>query len=471
MKRVATSLGVFVALVGLALGGLAQGGDVYGFGFGGGGVAAFWPDLSRVNAVLSENGLGPMPEVLFGGVGSGRGGILVGPSIGGVGFGVTASSIGVDRSAELALGAGGLDLGLAVGGDATSVLTIGAVLGGGASVLELVLPPVQPVGMGPQGIVPEPLARTLGQAFLMAMPYVSFQAQVMPFLGLEVRIGYLLPLVGFEFGDLGTPPSPSMALSGPFVSLSLAVGGVVKGSAGASEEPDAALTGSLELTGVARLEVVNRAGRVVVSSVATGELQTGSARVVQWSATRTGDAAGDEVPTVVAETGPDGATLRSEGEGSVDYVIRVPAGTDLDLASGAGEVRVVGHAAGAIRARLGVGELALLDVEATSLDLSVGVGEIVVSAKQAGALSAHAGIGRVEIVLPPEASAVVSASAGIGATDVTGFPGMSLRERGFLWTQSADAVLGAGDGAISLSVGIGEVTVRARTESAEKPRE
>ena len=69
-----------------------------GFGFGGGGVSAFFPELESVNAYLSENGLAPMPSFLVGGVGGGRGGMIGGVSLGGMGFGAAGTSIGLDRS-------------------------------------------------------------------------------------------------------------------------------------------------------------------------------------------------------------------------------------------------------------------------------------------------------------------------------------------------------------------------------------
>jgi hypothetical protein len=104
--------------------------------------------------------------------------------------------------------------------------------------------------------------------------------------------------------------------------------------------------------------------------------------------------------------------------------------------------------------------MSLADIDAGDLSLSLGLGEIAVQARALGSLSAHAGIGMMRIYLPPDASASVSASVGIGETVFEGFPTTSLRERGFLWTRLADAVLGAGAADCSLSVGIGQIEVR-----------
>ncbi len=454
MKRTVLAFLVLLTVTGGFLSGWAEGG--LAFGFGGGGVGAFFPDLEGVNAFLSENGLDPMPSFLVGGGGGGRGGVLGGPSVGGMGFGVAGTSSGADRSAELAIGGGGFDLGWAVGGDESSVLTVGAVFGGGASVLELSFPAVQP-----QGIIPEPLTRTVGRAFGFVLPYVSFEAQILPFAGCEVRIGYVLPVFGFDFGEVVGIPAPSLDLSGPFVSVSIVFGGIGRSGPTGGDERQATASGTLELTSPARLTLETGAGEIVISTVAYDEAQTGSRRVVEWAATWDEDDAPEGAPPVVAESGAGGAALRSTGSDTVSYVLRVPAGTSLDLTCGAGAIHIVGHTAESIRVSLGVGEISLADVSAGDLTLSAGIGEIAVSALSVGTLNAHAGIGRLRLYLPPDVSATISASAGLGETSIEGFPGIRLNERRFLWTGSLDAVAGSGTAACSLSVGIGEVEVRA----------
>jgi hypothetical protein len=459
MKRVLLGMVVLGALAGGSMPGLAE--DVLGFGFGGGGVAAFVPDLEGVNVFLSENGLAPMvPDVLFGGCGGGRGGIIGGPSLGGMGFGVAAESSSFDRRAELVIGAGGFDLGYAVGGDGASVLTLGAVLGGGAAVLDLTFSGVEPAEAGAQGIIPEPVTRTVGRAFAMVMPYVSLEAQLMSFVGFDLRIGYLLPVFGLTFGEVVGIPTPSLDLSGPYVSLSIVFGGIAKAGGSVAGLKAATASGTLSVPEGTRLSLENAMGSVAVSSVQYSEIQTGSRRVVEWSAVLKEDAdfAGNEF--VEAASGPAGASLRTTAEGEVDYVLRVPPGTDLELVNGAGAVHIVGHSASAVRISLGAGEISLFDIDARELELSVGVGQIDVSARAIGSLSAHAGVGRILLELPPDSSATISASAGIGDTSISGFSGMTLREQGFLWTRAADAVLGSGLAVISLSTGIGAVEVR-----------
>jgi hypothetical protein len=462
-------IGVLVTLLLLAggsLASLADDGDASGFGFGGGGISALFPDLAGVNAFLSENGLPPMPEFLVGGVGGGRGGVIGGPSFGGMGFGVAATSTNENGSADLAIGAGGFDIGFAIGGDESSVLTVGAVLGGGASVLDLSFPGVQPAG-----IVPEPAGRAIGRAFAMAMPYVSFEAQLAGFFGLGVRIGYFLPVVGFDFEDGIGIPAPSLDLSGPFVGVSIEFGGIARVGGPSAATKQATAAGSLELAGAAaKLTVENGTGDIVVSSYPYSAAQTDSLRVVEWSAVCDEEGA-DGASLVEAKTGPDGASLRTAGDRHVDYVLRIPAGTDLDLVNGAGAIHVVGHTAAAVRVSLGVGEMSLAGMNVGDLSLSVGVGEIAVQAEAIGSMSAHAGIGRMQIFLPPDLSASISTSAGLGETSIDGFAVMTLAEHGFLWTGATDAVLGTGAAECSLSVGIGEIEVRATkpVSSTTKP--
>lgn len=453
MKKVLLALCGLLVLAGCCLSGWAQ--DGLAFGFGGGGVGALFPDLEGVNAFLSENGLGPMESPLVGGCGGGRGGVVGGPSFGGMGFGVVAESANADRSADLVVGAGGFDLGFAVGGDESSVLTVGAVLGGGASVLDFAFSGVEPAGDEPRGIVPEPLTRTVGRAFAMVMPYVDFGVELFGPVGLGLRIGYMLPVFGLDFGDDLGIPAPSLDFSGPYVSVSVTVGGIVR-MGDAANDGKTTTSGTLELSDAARLSVESGIGEIVISSYPYSESQTGSRRVVEWQAAYEAD--GDVVP-VEAANGPDGAVLRTRGEAEVSYVLRVPWGTSLELACGSGSVRVVGHSGPEIRVSLGVGDVALIDVDAEEVWASVGVGEIAIKTKTVVAMTAHAGIGRIRVHLPPDASASVAASVGIGEAMMDNFAGMALSDRGFLWSDMKEAVLGSGFGECQFTAGIGKVEV------------
>lgn len=440
---------------------VGEDGGALGFGYGGGGVAGFFPNLDGVNVFLSENGLAPLGEFLIGGGGSGRGGVIGGMSFGGMGWGVSATSTGLDRSAEFTVGAGGFDLGFAVGGDESSVLTFGAVLGGGASALELTIGGPVPLDGDPRGVIPTPLTRTIGRAFAFVQPYVSMEAQIVSFVGLEVRIGYLVPIIGFDFGDLVGIPAPSLNLSGPFVGVSLVFGGIggaaeSGGNAGATSRSG----GSFDLGTRGGVSIENGVGDIVVSSYVVDTTQTDSRRIVEWTAVAgAGDADSLSKLSVETETTATGVTLHTVGDGKVDYALRVPAGTNLDLVDGAGRIEVVGHLAAQISVTLGAGELMLSNLVAEELSVSLGAGKVALSGVEATQLNAHVGAGEIALDLPLGAAATVSASAGIGDVDVSGFPGMTVRSRGFFFTRSVDAVLGGGSAEVSLSVGIGRIVV------------
>ncbi|MFC2100090.1 hypothetical protein ACFLSF_04595, partial [Candidatus Bipolaricaulota bacterium] len=149
-----------------------------GFGFGGAMAMAFFPDMTGINTFMSENGMDPFGDVLIGAGGSGRGGVIGGPAFGGVGWGMLAMSGTEDRHAELIFGGGGFDLGAAIGGDESSVLTIGAVLGGGATVLMLSENMAEVERVCPTGIIVEPTHREIGRAIGFVQPYLSMPRTV-----------------------------------------------------------------------------------------------------------------------------------------------------------------------------------------------------------------------------------------------------------------------------------------------------
>jgi len=224
------AVGLLMVVTLAALPGMGQKPDEDGlsFGFGVSSSVAFFPDLTGVNAFLSENSLPAFGEVLWGAGGYGRGGVIGGISAGGGGWGVVASSSVGDRSAELVSAGGGLDLGWAIGGDESSVLTVGALWGGGATLLDLSVMGTNSLDASalPHGITIDPTQRSLGRVSAFVTPYVSLQAQLLSWMGFELRIGYVLPLFGFDFGDVLGIPAPSLDLRGPIVSLGVAFGGI-----------------------------------------------------------------------------------------------------------------------------------------------------------------------------------------------------------------------------------------------------
>ena len=205
-------------------------------GFGGGGpmVGLFLPDLAEVNDFLLDHGFSRFGETLITVGGSGRGGVIGGLALGGAGWGGWVESNLDDLAASLGVGFGGFDLGYAVGGDERSVLTIGVVLGGGGSSLELwgYAPENGPESM-PAGIVIEPSKLEFSSVFIGIQPYCDMQVQLLDWLGLGVRIGYLLAPFEVSWGDAEIALySPDLNLSGPFVGFSIVFGGI------GAEEPE-----------------------------------------------------------------------------------------------------------------------------------------------------------------------------------------------------------------------------------------
>ncbi|MFC2078060.1 DUF4097 family beta strand repeat-containing protein [Candidatus Bipolaricaulota bacterium] len=433
-----------------------------GFGFGGPMAMAFFPDMSGINTFMSENGLPSMGSFLLGAGGSGRGGVIGGSAFGGIGWGVLATSEGEDRSAELVFGGGGFDIGAAIGGDESSVLTIGAVLGGGANVLSIsgyLYPTIDP-----EGLVPEETHRELGRALGFVQPYVSMAAQLLPWMGLELRIGYVLPVFGIDFGDQLGIPSPSLDLSGPTVSLGIAFGGI-----GSGEERDRGADrdhemislsrgGSFAIEGAEELVVENMAGEIRIESYRAEIEGTGAGPIVHWEAVLTASEKKIDGLQVEATVSGLTASVKTIGDGEVDYVLRVPAGLDLKLENGAGTISLAGHEAQTIILTNGAGEVNVEGVRATVLVATTALGSINILYSEAEKLIAEVGVGEIALGLDSDVSAVLKAKARLGDITVDRFPGMVGGVRGLLG-KTGDVVLGEGDLLIELKAGIGKISV------------
>jgi hypothetical protein len=217
-----------VALIVTALTGTALADEPkYGFGGGGPGFGLFMPDLTEINEFVEAAGFVPFEGEMFLVGGGGRGGLVPGPVGGGAGWGAWIESRQANLGAEFGVGLGGLDLGFAVGGDERSVLTLGALFGGGGA--ELILteyPLVVYAALAPRGIIVEPTRQVYDSAFALVSPYVDVQIQLLDWIGLGVRAGYTLPLFELNWWDEGPLDPPSLAPSGPYVCFSLVFGGI-----------------------------------------------------------------------------------------------------------------------------------------------------------------------------------------------------------------------------------------------------
>jgi len=435
-----------------------------GFGFGGAMAMAFFPDMTGINTFMSENGLPAMGDILIGAGGAGRGGVIGGPSFGGIGWGLLAISESEDRHAELIFGGGGFDLGAAIGGDERSVLTIGAVLGGGANVLTLTGILDDPEDVAPSGIVPEPTSRELIHAMGFVQPYVSMSAQLLPWMGFELRLGYVFPVFGIDVGDVLGIPAPALDLSGPTISLGLVFGGIGSTATSDDDKPTgraqvtSSSDGSFVVPADAELVIENELGDIVISGYAVDTTDTASDLVVEWQAVRMATERRIAELQVVSDVTDIGATLKTVGNGRVDYILRVPTGIDLTVRNGAGDINLVSYEAQTIIIENGAGEVNVRSVRAIALIVAGGVGKVDLADVDAQTLIAELGIGEIVLGLPVSASARVIAKAGIGDVSIDRFPGMTGGVRGFLG-KSGSVTLGNGAQMVELNVGLGKVEI------------
>ena len=220
--------GLWVVCTVIALAGAAWAAEPeFAFGGGGPGVGLFQADLADINAFVESAGF-PVFDghpILVGG--GGRGGVAPGLTYGGAGWGMWIEAEAGALHAEYGAGLGGFDLGFAFGADEHSLLTIGALIGGGGAELMLTEKAVVTnEGRSPAGIVVEPTRQVYDSAFALVAPYVDIQIQLLDWMGLGIRAGYVLPLFELNWEDTGPLDAPDLALPGPFVRLSLVFGGL-----------------------------------------------------------------------------------------------------------------------------------------------------------------------------------------------------------------------------------------------------
>lgn len=455
---------------------------VRGFGFGGAMGMAFFPDMTGINSFMSENGLPSMGRFLVGSGGNGRGGTIGDLVFGGIGWGLMGFSQSDDFHAELVSAGGGFDLGAAIGGSEDSVLTIGVVLGAGANVLSLSsmfdddsdnLDDVTTCG-----IVPAPTNRELVHVNGFVQPYVSMSAQLLSWVGVELRLGYIFPVVGMDVGNLVGIPAPSLEMSGATVSLGFVFGGIGPSEEEMqarleartatldheeAEEPDkntvtAASEGSFIVVAGDEIIIENGLGELTITSYVVDSTGTTNDLVVQWQALRTAKEKRIEELQVVAEDIETGMMLYSTGSGKIDYTIQIPAGIDLKVKNGAGYIAVIGHEAQTIIIENGVGGINLQSLYATALIVAGGICEIELVDVEAQTLLVDLGLGWMNIDLPVDTSARLLAKTGIGNVILDRFPGMTGGVRGFLG-ESANATLGHGEQMIELNVGFGKIDI------------
>jgi len=432
------------------------------FGFGGSSAGVFFPDLSRMNAFLDDQGHAPFGEMMPLAGGRGRAGSFPGLSLGGIGWGGEMASIAADRSAVLEVGVGGIEAGLVVGGDRRSLLTFGLVLGGGGAELTLIEDPVASNGMsgesGVLGILIEPTRHIASSAFTAIEPFVSFQVQPFRFLGFELHLGYLFPLFDVTWGDPHVVDAP-LELAGPVVNLSVSWGAIGRPFARPriveeTEERTAELVGPC-------VAIDGAVGEVSVETA--GAIQTGSAAIVRVVAVKRAgsDAALDEVKVLIEPT-RCGLRIRAVGPEdelwNVDFAVTVPAGVDLEVDHGVGSVRlrdVVGTAS----IELGVGEVVVDGFSGSELMIDGGIGAVRIERSDAPRTEIGWGTGSVVVRLHDATPTDIVAEVGIGQIAIDSFVGHDTAHAGgFGATLRIDSEDAQRDVAIDL--GIGEIVVK-----------
>jgi len=464
----------------LFAGALANGKEnetVTGFGFGGPLVGVFALDLDEVNAFLEGNGYLSFGDLLIISGGGGRGGLIGGLFIGGIGWAGTTTSLWENRKATLSIEFGGLALGYAVGGNKRSLLTFGAVLGGGGVSLDLreVAPedfwicpggalanhssPSQSV---PSGIIIEPTPVSTCWGFLAVEPYLGMQVQPLGWLGFEVRFGYLFTLSGGGCCGGADILWPSLDLSGPVVEFAVTFGGI--GSPGWGFPYSETVEDSVGLSGRTSVAVENELGSITIGPEVAVTVQTGASDALTLIAVkhaRKEDIL--EVVEIVIEDTDRGLQIRSEapkrysGRWSVDFVLHVPVGTSLQIEQGVGDIMLSDYS-GTVSIELGVGDVEIEQLVATELLIELGVGDLTLMDIECKFVQVEVGMGDVDVQLSPDASYTATTVVGLGATTIAEFPDLVLDREGFI-RKEAHAILGEGAGQLVLVVGVGDITI------------
>ncbi len=434
------------------------------FGLGGSTVGVAFPDLAVVNTLLTDRGYGALGEtVLFTG-GRARGGVIGGLSLGGIGWGGEMAAVAENRYAELAIGFGGIEAGGVLGGDERTLLTLGAVLGGGGTSMVL-LEDAIPVDAGEEpygtcGVIPEPLIFGRYSVFLAIEPFISLQVQPLHYLGFELHLGYLFPIASYEWGDAeleGATPK----LSGPVVSLSATWGAIGRPAIGPIlERPEVEETvdQSVSLSGPC-VDVNNGIGSISVETTEDPDVRIVAVKRAHSQTML------DQVSILIEPT-RCGLTVHSKGPRNsyweIDYTVFVPMGTEVSATQGAGDI-VLRETGGKASIELGVGEVEVTGRFGPSLAVQSGAGHVRLFGVVAEEIDVELGTGDVEVLLPSGAAYAIDAGVGIGEIAIGPFEGLDAIEAGGLGSH-VEATLGDGSGRLSIDLGVGEIHVRSVAE-------
>ena len=200
------------------------------------------------------------------------------------------------------------------------------------------------------------------------------------------------------------------------------------------------------------LEITNFAGRITIQP---GERDTIHVVATKKASTRSNleririsASAPDDGGRVVIKTQRPPST----GNASVEMVITVPAGTQLDVDTGAGTVDV-GGITGPVAIHSGAGTVNLHGA-AGSAQVRLGAGTINYEGSPAGYCSFESGAGTINLTLPADLNMEVDVSTGAGKVDV------AHDVDGRVTKQSARGTVGDGSqGTVYAHIGAGDISL------------
>lgn len=202
-----------------------------------------------------------------------------------------------------------------------------------------------------------------------------------------------------------------------------------------------------------RLDMTNFAGAIIVRAGESGEIRVSATKKASsWS----------RLERIMVEMAKQENRLVITTKkrvdfkgGSVDFEIDVPAGTWLDLRTGAGTVDVR-DVAGRIDVYSGAGTIHVRGAQGT-VRLGLGAGQIAYEGAPGGECRFETGAGEIVLRLPEEPDVEVDLGTGLGAVDVDFAVDGRVRPR------EVNGVIGDGSqGSIFARTGLGTVSIKHR---------
>lgn len=229
------------------------------------------------------------------------------------------------------------------------------------------------------------------------------------------------------------------------------------------------VTRQFDASSAPRLVVDNFAGDIIVRVSDENVIEVRATKKVR----RQADLERISVSMEATEDGVRIETSRSAIETSnvsVDLDIQVPAGTTIDVKSGAGRVEISG-VSGNMKIRTGAGDVVVRDaggeVEATTgagsvevsggtgrVELNTGAGTVSYKGSPRGDYRLETGAGSIQITLPSDASVELDLTTGIGDIDV------AFEVQGQVSRREVKGMIGSGEQAtIRAHTGTGSIDV------------